>query len=63
MLKEIKSITDVKVGDFIQSKSNWHQSGKVIAIYPYYVYYTSIMDNHTKKIHIDNITKYGINCK
>ena len=63
MLKEIKSIADVKIGDLIQSKSNWHQSGKVIAIDSYHISYKSIMNNNINKIHIDNITKYGINCE
>lgn len=63
MLREINSIADVKVGDIIQSKTNWHQSGKVVTIDSYHISYKSIMNNNINKIHIDNITKYGINCK
>ena len=60
MIKQIKSIKDIKVGDTIKSIENWHLSGKVVQIDKYYVRYKSRITGLTQLIHIDNISKYEI---
>jgi len=60
MAKTITSVSDIKVGDTIKSKSNWHLSGEVTSIDSNYVKYKSIITGLEQPIHISNITKYEI---
>lgn len=60
MAKSITSVSDIQLGDTIKSKSNWHLSGKVIAIDSNHVKYISMVTGLEHLIHISNITKYEI---
>ena len=60
MTKEIASLSDIKIGDTIKSKKNWHLSGTVTSIDEHYVRYKSIITGLIQPIHISNIINYII---